>query len=112
MTKWTLGSSYPIALTISLVPALSPLTVQAAPLNAPPATGILNSLCYDYVPKIEKLAPGKDALEPALAHLGTLYPKPLAPFAAEPSSIAAAMWPLARAPAMALPCRRLTVLNR
>ena len=54
MTKWTLGSSYPIALTISLVPALSPLTVQAAPLNAPPATGILNSLCYDYVPKIEK----------------------------------------------------------
>ncbi len=35
--------------------------------------------------------PGKDALEPALAHLGTLYPKPLAPFAAEPSSIAAAL---------------------
>ena len=61
MTKWTLGSSYPIALTISLVPALSPLTVQAAPLNAPPATGILNSLCYDYVPKIEKPSADQDA---------------------------------------------------
>jgi LPS-assembly protein len=34
MTKWTLGYSYPIALTISLVPALSPLMAQAAPLNA------------------------------------------------------------------------------
>lgn len=54
MTKWTLGASGPIALTISLVPALSPVVVQAAPLNAPPATGILNSLCYDYVPKVEK----------------------------------------------------------
>lgn len=61
MTKWTLGSSYPIALTISLVPALSPLTVQAAPLNAPPATGILNSLCYDYVPKVEKPSASQDA---------------------------------------------------
>ncbi|MBP6071083.1 MAG: LPS assembly protein LptD [Aeromonas sp.] len=61
MTKWTLGCSYPIALTISLVPALSPLTVQAAPLNAPPATGILNSLCYDYVPKIEKPSADQDA---------------------------------------------------
>ncbi|MNM31114.1 LPS-assembly protein LptD precursor [compost metagenome] len=61
MTKWTLGCSYPIALTISLVPALSPLTVQAAPLNAPPATGILNSLCYDYVPKIEKPSASQDA---------------------------------------------------
>ncbi|MBN8459000.1 MAG: AAA family ATPase [Verrucomicrobia bacterium] len=35
--------------------------------------------------------PGKDALGPALTHLGTLYPKPLAPFAADPSSIAAAL---------------------
>ena len=61
MTKWTPGSSYPIALTISLVPALSPLTVQAAPLNAPPATGILNSLCYDYVPKVEKPSASQDA---------------------------------------------------
>ncbi|MEZ6929833.1 LPS assembly protein LptD [Aeromonas sp. S16(2024)] len=61
MTKWTLGSSYPIALTISLVPALSPFTVQAAPLNAPPATGILNSLCYDYVPKVEKPSASQDA---------------------------------------------------
>ena len=61
MTKWTLGCSYPIALTVSLVPALSPLTVQAAPLNAPPATGILNSLCYDYVPKIEKPSADQDA---------------------------------------------------
>ena len=61
MTKWTLGCSYPIALTISLVPALSPLTVQAAPLNAPPATGILNSLCYDYVPKVEKPSASQDA---------------------------------------------------
>ncbi|HDC4323724.1 LPS assembly protein LptD [Aeromonas hydrophila] len=57
MTKRTLGYSYPIALTISLVPALTPAIVQAAP----PATGILDGLCYDYVPKIEKLAPGKDA---------------------------------------------------
>lgn len=61
MTKWTLGYSYPIALTISLVPALTPAIVQAAPLTPPPATGILDGLCYDYVPKIEKLAPGKDA---------------------------------------------------
>lgn len=61
MTKRTLGYSYPIALTISLVPALTPATVQAAPLTPPPATGILDGLCYDYVPKIEKLAPGKDA---------------------------------------------------
>ncbi|USV56902.1 LPS assembly protein LptD [Aeromonas encheleia] len=61
MTKWTLGSSYPIALSISLVPALSPIMVQAAPLNAPPATGILNSLCYDYVPKIEKPKADQDA---------------------------------------------------
>ena len=35
--------------------------------------------------------PGKDALGPALAHLNTLYPKPLAPFAADPSSIAASL---------------------
>lgn len=61
MTKRTLGYSYPIALTISLVPALTPAVVQAAPLTPPPATGILDGLCYDYVPKIEKLAPGKDA---------------------------------------------------
>jgi LPS-assembly protein len=61
MTKRTLGYSYPIALTISLVPALTPAIVQAAPLTPPPATGILDRLCYDYVPKIEKLAPGKDA---------------------------------------------------
>ncbi|WP_323996226.1 LPS assembly protein LptD [Aeromonas hydrophila] len=61
MTKRTLGYSYPIALTISLVPALTPAIVQAAPLTPPPATGILDGLCYDYVPKIEKLAPGKDA---------------------------------------------------
>lgn len=61
MTKRTLGCSYPIALTISLVPALTPAIVQAAPLTPPPATGILDGLCYDYVPKIEKLAPGKDA---------------------------------------------------
>ena len=61
MTKWTLGYSCPIALTISLVPAVSPLMVQAAPLNAPPATGILDSLCYDYVPKIEKPTAGQDA---------------------------------------------------
>ncbi|WP_421186651.1 LPS assembly protein LptD [Aeromonas hydrophila] len=61
MTKRTLGYSYSIALTISLVPALTPAIVQAAPLTPPPATGILDGLCYDYVPKIEKLAPGKDA---------------------------------------------------
>lgn len=61
MTKRTLGYSYPIALTISLVPALPPAIVQAAPLTPPPATGILDGLCYDYVPKIEKLAPGTDA---------------------------------------------------
>ncbi|MBL0561123.1 LPS assembly protein LptD [Aeromonas hydrophila] len=61
MTKRTLGYSYPIALTISLVPALTPAIVQAAPLTPPPATGILDGLCYDYVPKIETLAPGKDA---------------------------------------------------
>ncbi|EIS3740035.1 LPS assembly protein LptD [Aeromonas hydrophila] len=61
MTKRTLGYSYPIALTISLVPALTPAIVQAAPLTPPPATGLLDGLCYDYVPKIEKLAPGKDA---------------------------------------------------
>jgi LPS-assembly protein len=61
MTKWTLGYSCPIALTISLVPALSPLMAQAAPLNAPPATGILDSLCYDYVPKIEKPSADQDA---------------------------------------------------
>ncbi|ATU96751.1 LPS assembly protein LptD [Aeromonas salmonicida] len=61
MTKWTLGYSYPIALTISLIPALTPAIVQAAPLTPPPATGILDGLCYDYVPKVEKLAPGKDA---------------------------------------------------
>ncbi|MFQ2242006.1 LPS assembly protein LptD [Aeromonas dhakensis] len=61
MTKRTLGYSYPIALTISLVPALTPAIVQAAPLTPPPATGILDGLCYDYVPKIEKLAPGTDA---------------------------------------------------
>ncbi|MFM1694007.1 LPS assembly protein LptD [Aeromonas salmonicida] len=60
MTKWTLGYSYPIALTISLIPALTPAIVQAAPLT-PPATGILDGLCYDYVPKVETLAPGKDA---------------------------------------------------
>lgn len=35
--------------------------MQAAPLTPPPATGILDGLCYDYVPKIEKLAPGTDA---------------------------------------------------
>jgi len=35
--------------------------------------------------------PGKDALEPALAHLQALYPKPLAPFAADLTSIAAAL---------------------
>ncbi|MFK0668023.1 LPS assembly protein LptD [Aeromonas salmonicida] len=61
MTKWTLGYSYPIALTISLIPALTPAIVQAAPLTPPPATGILDGLCYDYVPKVETLAPGKDA---------------------------------------------------
>ncbi|CAJ1833310.1 LPS assembly protein LptD [Aeromonas salmonicida] len=61
MTKWTLGYSYPIALTISLIPALTPAIVQAAPLTPPPATGILDGLCYDYVPKVDKLAPGKDA---------------------------------------------------
>lgn len=61
MTKWTLGYAYPIALTISLVPALTPAMVQAAPLTPPPATGILDGLCYDYVPKIERLAPDKDA---------------------------------------------------
>ncbi|WP_435033237.1 LPS assembly protein LptD [Aeromonas salmonicida] len=61
MTKWTLGYSYPIALTISLIPALTPAIVQAAPLTPPPATGILDGLCYDYVLKVEKLAPGKDA---------------------------------------------------
>lgn len=61
MTKRTLGYTYPIALTISLVPALTPAIVQAAPLTPPPATGILDGLCYDYVPKIEKLAPGTDA---------------------------------------------------
>lgn len=61
MTKWTLGYSYPIALTISLIPALTPAIVQAAPLTPPPATGILDGLCYDYVPKVEKLAPGQDA---------------------------------------------------
>ncbi|WP_265456364.1 LPS assembly protein LptD [Aeromonas salmonicida] len=61
MTKWTLGYSYPIALTISLIPALTPAIVQAAPLTPPPATGILDGLCYDYVPKVEKLPPGKDA---------------------------------------------------
>ncbi|WP_447832224.1 LPS assembly protein LptD [Aeromonas salmonicida] len=61
MTKWTLGYSYPIALTISLIPALTPAIVQAVPLTPPPATGILDGLCYDYVPKVEKLAPGKDA---------------------------------------------------
>ena len=61
MTKWTLGYSCPIALTISLVPALEPAHGQAAPLNAPPATGILDSLCYDYVPKIEKPSAGQDA---------------------------------------------------
>jgi LPS-assembly protein len=61
MTKWTLGSSYPIALTISLVPALSPIAVQAAPFNAPPATGILDSLCYDYVPKVEKPKSNEEA---------------------------------------------------
>ncbi len=38
MTKRTLGYSYPIALTISLVPALTPAIVQAAPLTPPPAT--------------------------------------------------------------------------
>ncbi|MEN9531705.1 MAG: organic solvent tolerance protein, partial [Pseudomonadota bacterium] len=61
MTKWTLGYSFHIALTISLVPALTPARVQAAPMTPPPATGILDGLCYDYVPKVEKLAPGQDA---------------------------------------------------
>lgn len=61
MTKWTLGYRYPIALTISLAPALIPMMVQAAPFEAPPATGILDSLCYDYVPKIEKPASDQDA---------------------------------------------------
>ncbi|MGL4932508.1 MAG: LPS assembly protein LptD [Aeromonas sp.] len=61
MKKWTLGYAHPIALTISLAPALTSMMVQAAPFNPPPATGILDSLCYDYVPKIEKLAPGQDA---------------------------------------------------
>ncbi|MFM5554789.1 LPS assembly protein LptD [Aeromonas veronii] len=61
MTKWTLGYRYPIALTISLAPALTPMMVQAAPFEAPPATGILDSLCYDYVPKIEKPASDQDA---------------------------------------------------
>ncbi|HHQ4773761.1 TPA: LPS assembly protein LptD [Aeromonas veronii] len=61
MTKWTLGYRYPIALTISLAPALTPMMVQAAPFEAPPATGILDSLCYDYVPKIEKPSSDQDA---------------------------------------------------
>ncbi|MGL4706687.1 MAG: LptA/OstA family protein, partial [Aeromonas veronii] len=61
MTKWTLGYRYPIALTISLAPALTSMMVQAAPFEAPPATGILDSLCYDYVPKIEKPASDQDA---------------------------------------------------
>ena len=61
MTKWTLGYRYPIALTISLAPVFTPMVVQAAPFETPAATGILDSLCYDYVPKIEKPASGQDA---------------------------------------------------
>ncbi|UBH28837.1 LPS assembly protein LptD [Aeromonas enteropelogenes] len=61
MTKWTLGYRYPIALTISLAPALTSMMVQAAPFNPPPATGILDSLCYDYVPKVEKPSSAEDA---------------------------------------------------
>jgi len=61
MTKWTLGYRYPIALTISLAPAFTPMMAYAAPFEAPPATGILDSLCYDYVPKIEKPVSDKDA---------------------------------------------------
>ncbi|WP_421238048.1 LPS assembly protein LptD [Aeromonas jandaei] len=61
MTKWTLGYRYPIALTISLAPALTSMMVQAAPFETPPATGILDSLCYDYVPKVEKPASAEEA---------------------------------------------------
>ncbi|MGL5303561.1 MAG: LPS assembly protein LptD [Aeromonas sp.] len=61
MTKWTLGYCYPIALTISLAPALTPMMVQAAPTTPPPATGMLDSLCYDYVPKIVKPTSNKAA---------------------------------------------------
>ncbi|PJG60014.1 LPS assembly protein LptD [Aeromonas cavernicola] len=61
MTKWSLGYRYPIALTISLVPALTSTMAQAAPFNPPPATGILDSLCYDYVPKVEASAPDANA---------------------------------------------------
>ncbi|MGL4251560.1 MAG: LPS assembly protein LptD [Aeromonas sp.] len=61
MKKWTLGYRYPIALTISLAPALTSTMVQAAPFDPPPATGILDSLCYDYVPKVEKPASAEEA---------------------------------------------------
>ncbi|MGL5977296.1 MAG: LPS-assembly protein LptD, partial [Aeromonas sobria] len=61
MKKWTLGYGYPIALTISLAPALTSMMVQAAPFDPPPATGILDSLCYDYVPKIVKPASDQEA---------------------------------------------------
>jgi LPS-assembly protein len=58
MTKWTLGRACPIALTIGLA---SPAYLQAAPLSVPAATGLLDGLCYDYVPKIEKAPANEDA---------------------------------------------------
>ncbi|MFM4803483.1 LPS assembly protein LptD [Aeromonas bivalvium] len=62
MTKWTLGRACPIALTIGLAPALlSPAYLQAAPMSVPAATGLLDELCYDYVPKIEKAPANQDA---------------------------------------------------
>ncbi|MGY3869500.1 LPS assembly protein LptD [Aeromonas crassostreae] len=62
MTKWTLGRACPIALTIGLAPALlSPAYLQAAPMSVPAATGLLDGLCYDYVPKIEKAPANQDA---------------------------------------------------
>ncbi|MDO2948411.1 LPS assembly protein LptD [Aeromonas simiae] len=61
MTKRTAGITGPLALTLGLVPVLAPTAGWAASLPTPPATGMLDGLCYDYVPKVEKAPTGVDA---------------------------------------------------
>lgn len=61
MTKRIAGISGPLALTLGLIPVLTPTAGWAASLPTPPATGLLDGLCYDYVPKVEKTPAGVDA---------------------------------------------------
>lgn len=60
MTKRIAGISGPLALTLGLVPMLTPTAGWAASLPTPPATGLLDGLCYPYVPKVENNPAGVD----------------------------------------------------